>query len=446
MGCKPTICHFCSIENPKTDTKFCWKCNSCHQNFCKKHCTVCEKCKITIFCLNDSVKCSANCENRCCKSHKNDYLTKCTKCELLFCKTHLFKCTLCDTKNLCEKEIRECEFCPSYLKYCIKHLVAKYNNNRKNLYYVCSNHLNEKMNKREIKKENYVTFHYDHANEKLVQLFDLNRKIKWNIIFDIKVPYNEATIIIENQFYIIGGHTLDKNISNTYRVNIVNLKGANNARFYRNAIQLSDLNLARCHMSLVNYDNKYIFALGGAIQTRSWNYQASAICERYDIKQNKWFLVKPLNEAKYGIIGCYMNSNIYSICGYLTEGNKFSNQIERLNLLDNESDWEICSLKNESPIQEFQYQATEIGNNKMLIFGGFVAPNEIPKCCILTHDKITDKYEISMTKSQFPLEKGFWREYKNCVYDGKKVYGICTNYKIPLFNTFTQKWILINNF
>ena len=113
---------------------------------------------------------------------------------------------------------------------------------------------------------------------------------------------------------------------------------------------------------MISYDN-YLFAVGGENQSS---------VERYNISDNIWEKLNPMNYKRmYPILAIY-NGYLYALFGKSNE-NEFCNTIERLRLSNNieKEKWEMVQFNNPQNIDTRIYgSAVYIINNSIYLFGG----------------------------------------------------------------------------
>ena len=122
------------------------------------------------------------------------------------------------------------------------------------------------------------------------------------------------------------------------------------------------MNYIRSGHSMISYDN-YLFAVGGENQSS---------VERYNISDNIWEKLNPMNYKRMYPILAIFNGYLYALFGKSNE-NEFCNTIERLRLCNNinKEKWEIVQFKNPQNIDTRIYgSAVHTINNSIYLFGG----------------------------------------------------------------------------
>lgn len=95
-----------------------------------------------------------------------------------------------------------------------------------------------------------------------------------------------------------------------------------------------------------NYD-KQLYVVGGSIE----NQAASSKCEVYDLKQDKWSELPNLNMARFSMsLVIFNDTYLYAFGGNGGESMKITDNIERLNLENISAGWESLSLKLPYPL------------------------------------------------------------------------------------------------
>jgi len=173
---------------------------------------------------------------------------------------------------------------------------------------------------------------------------------------------------VKSYFFMCGGFLDGRAYADTYKMTI---KEINKEGFKGKLKQMrkADMNHKRYDHALLNVYDKFIYCLGGSDYILTEERLSS--CEKYDIAQNKWFIISDLNEHKSITASCILNERfIYAISGEI-QGVILSRLIEKLDMYDEELGWQMLKINDEIyKIFERGQCAIQIGYEKILILGG----------------------------------------------------------------------------
>ena len=178
------------------------------------------------------------------------------------------------------------------------------------------------------------------------------------LVFPNKITIN--SFLLENAYcnlnkelYITGGLKENEKTNITLSVNLTRAEQIN---------QLAPMNFARCSHSMISYGDIYLLVVGGL---------NSSSVERYNIIDNIWEVLHPMNYKRmYPILAIY-NDYLYSFFGK-SNNNEYCNTIERISLNGIKfSEWEMIQFSNPNNIDTRIYGcATHIIGNHLYLFGG----------------------------------------------------------------------------
>ena len=99
----------------------------------------------------------------------------------------------------------------------------------------------------------------------------------------------------------------------------------------------------RYNISLANFNNQFIFALGGFLV-----YKTYADVYRYDIGSDQWDILPAINLSRHSQSSCVLGSSLY-VCGGIKEDCRSASTIERLFITDartgeTSNEWEILEI------------------------------------------------------------------------------------------------------
>lgn len=224
------------------------------------------------------------------------------------------------------------------------------------------------------------------------------------LVFPNKIAIN--SFLLENAYcnlnkelYITGGLKENEKTNITLSVNLNKAEQIN---------QLAPMNFARCSHSMISYGDIYLLVVGGV---------NSSSVERYNIIDNVWEVLHPMNYKRmYPILAIY-NDYLYSFFGK-SNNNEYCNTIERISLNGIKfSEWEMIQFSNPNNIDTRIYGcATHIIGNHLYLFGGKY--NEI------TTDKIIYYiFEKNILENEESVlnEKLYFKESKLYEMDGKLI-------------------------
>jgi len=145
--------------------------------------------------------------------------------------------------------------------------------------------------------------------------------------------FHAATIQINSNFYIIGGDNGAAASKMTHKVCLYDPRLL--------VIKLSNLNQGRFNTTVVQIQNKFIYAIAGTCYNQK-NKAGILLrsCERYDIQIDKWTIISSLNIPRHQTCACTFNDRyIYIIGIYYGNHQPHSDFFEMYDSLDDASGW-----------------------------------------------------------------------------------------------------------
>ena len=215
--------------------------------------------------------------------------------------------------------------------------------------------------------------------KKLIFLYDIQYK-KFHVYqMPISIQFGSENIIIGLYCFLIGGVKRPKK---TYRIAL------NNFGLDKKA----NLNIGRFFTSSTKINDKYIYIIGGR-----HNMKTLSSCEMYSLDNDKWQLLKPLNQARdCPILGTLNARYIYAFEG---RGNdRFLRSIEKYDTIDQEEGWEIVLIEHESSFRSPRggCWCIQINFTELLIMGGtwhFTGDNTNEVWLFNTETRIMKRYD-----------------------------------------------------
>ncbi|XP_078492767.1 kelch domain-containing protein 8A-like [Ciona intestinalis] len=185
--------------------------------------------------------------------------------------------------------------------------------------------------------------------EKLVQIYDINRKSFKTLKSTLYERYGSTSVKINNHVYTAGGLgykfveclNLNQVDGDWYKVASMNeqrwgaasavlndqmcvaggMDGGGNmlssVELYNTVVNIwtniASMQTKRCQHSLVSYNGR-LYTFGGSEKFLFSNHLNSM--ESYDPREGKWKSLKPMNEKRRGLSGVVYNDEIYAIGGF----------------------------------------------------------------------------------------------------------------------------------
>ena len=246
-----------------------------------------------------------------------------------------------------------------------------------------------------------------------------------------------VTYIPENKFIITGGYnTKSKEINNiAYQINIYDIN---------EVIILKPMKIKR-HSHCSVFLSNYLYCIGGyGYNDNKFSNISSKIvslksCERYDIKNKEWKIIKDLNSARASFGICIYNRNIFVFGGY--DNNNMLSSIEKYEPITDI--WITYFIK--LPIKIAELGVINFNNKYLFLLGGIDEKKNI----------LDNVYFGRLDQN---LIKYSWKEApklicprnvkNNCFYLNNYIYviggnseGICEKY-----NLIKQKWEMIKSY
>ena len=247
---------------------------------------------------------------------------------------------------------------------------------------------NEPIRQTESNQLRYLYLKSDN-NLKMLIMFDIAKYQgkKIDLLNSYNFPRDSAMVLVRGKLLIAGGKLTDSSIiSDTYLLDFSNIKTA----------KLSNMNLCKRNTSMINWNNNYIYSIGGF--NNEQNYLRNV--EIFIIEENKWINANPLNLGRQDISLClFNNSIIYSIGGAIFKNDEwiYLSNIERLDLNTKENIWEEINF---SSIGNWSGRVfcgcTQISEYEIMIFGGYDSEHKsevfiynVDKDAIKNHDLVS---------------------------------------------------------
>ena len=239
---------------------------------------------------------------------------------------------------------------------------------------------------RKIINKNYILAPLTQTNTVKILTSD-----KEELIVHVKMPYNIginsfllncAYCNMNKILYVTGGVKENKKSNILLSVDLKKIDQIN---------LLNPMNLGRSCHTMISYDNKYLFAVGG---------ENTSSVERYNIKDNIWENISPMNCKRMYPILVIHNDYLYALFGK-SNNNEYCNTIERIYLNDiGKSKWEMVILNNPYHIDTRIYGCgIYITDNTLFLIGGKCNEKTIDQ--ILSYnfdDNLLSKVEIPLNK------------------------------------------------
>lgn len=187
---------------------------------------------------------------------------------------------------------------------------------------------------------------------------------------DFTIPDFHASILLPNKkIYIVGGQNLTQQglkHKETYQLNIEDMQ----------VTRCADLITARDSHSLV-FCEGFIYALGGIISDGNDEKTSRKVvterCERYDIKNDCWSEIKPMEYPVCNHCSCVFNKKYIFTFGGRTSSTKLINKISRYTIATDS--WLTLHMKPSDRIGGFvltsQACCRQINSKHIFVFGGY---------------------------------------------------------------------------
>lgn len=130
--------------------------------------------------------------------------------------------------------------------------------------------------------------------------------------------------------------------------------------------------------SLCMVKSKFIFLIGGFKEKPSLRYLRQ--CHRYDVKKNKWQIMRKLNVGRCYFSSCYLGQKIYVFCGTNSGGE--INSIEKLEItvdstVQKNEKWKEIPPSQLSALAHYSHiLASPLCDKEIVIFGGLQNPGD----------------------------------------------------------------------
>ena len=178
--------------------------------------------------------------------------------------------------------------------------------------------------------------------------------------------YNCAHCNYNKRLYISGGiinpGTFEKMSNKFYMIDLSKINSNNNDNAESLIVELSPMLYNRCNHSLIGYNNE-IYAVGGE------NLNS---VEKYDIEKDEWIEIGSMIKKRSRAMLAIHNEYLYAFFGKGEDENNYPESIERVNITNNNSFWEMILYSNPSNINTKLYGCAlyQIDNDLIYFIGG----------------------------------------------------------------------------
>jgi hypothetical protein len=195
----------------------------------------------------------------------------------------------------------------------------------------------------------------DEKEEKLVSItFPKNISIE-------KFPLNSAYCNSNRKLYIFGGMT--ENLPEaSNKVYVIDLYQKEEDKKF---VELSPMHYPRNAPSVIAIGD-YIYIVGG--------YKCNKV-ERYDIKNNNWTELNPMNKNRMRTMLAVYENYLYAFFG-MNEDGLYPESIERLDLTNDNSVWEVVLFSNPNNINTKIYASALYQIDELIYFFGGIREGE----------------------------------------------------------------------
>ena len=208
--------------------------------------------------------------------------------------------------------------------------------------------------------QNEIIYPIPKTNKIIIQTLDnlqngklIEKKIEFPITLELNEFLEENSFCnYKNKIYISGG--LYKNNTTTYFIKY--------DPSYKTVINMSSMNIKKSKHSMIGYDDK-IYSIGGKNNNK---------CEYYDIKEMKWEKMRNLIVSERQNPLLYIYNNFLYVFGGFSKENGYLSTIERINLRNQKSKWELVPYTNLDNINIclFGCGIIPFGDKSILLIGG----------------------------------------------------------------------------
>eukprot|EP00826_Nyctotherus_ovalis_P027459 TRINITY_DN2146_c0_g1_i1.p1 TRINITY_DN2146_c0_g1~~TRINITY_DN2146_c0_g1_i1.p1 ORF type:complete len:306 (-),score=89.47 TRINITY_DN2146_c0_g1_i1:1409-2326(-) len=235
----------------------------------------------------------------------------------------------------------------------------------------------------------------------LCDMKDIKAIQTWRLNSPYDSSYYFDTVQVKNFIYFTGGGTPVSEASPeqfyqiTMRMTIM-------PSMVTVADKLANMNFPRANHTMEAVGGTRLYVVGGS--NSSGNLSS---CEEYNIAENKWREIAPLNEKKKWISVCaYKAKHLYAFGGYLSDESNASDLIEVLDMENPLKAWEVVKIESGEELfkNTFLPGAIPVADDCILVFGGIVK-TEVKDACFAF-----DPVKRTLTKRRGILKKdSFYR-------------------------------------
>lgn len=220
-----------------------------------------------------------------------------------------------------------------------------------------------------------------------------------SVLAGFVLPFRFVAIETQNNVYLNGGdndHGIYLNSHHLYD----ELRGG--------LVALGSMNQARSRHALASVHNK-IYAIGGECENGVLSH-----CEHYNIKEDRWVAVKKLREARCGLSACSLKTNVYAIGGWDKD---YLGVIEELNTAEESKGWTVIRVDKKTALKPVQAAgAVAVGEEEILIFGGYLENEALTNKCYSFHPKDSKIVKKREMESEDAFIASEMRKIDNTVY------------------------------
>jgi len=258
-------------------------------------------------------------------------------------------------------------------------------------------------------------------------------------IYDVEIRYGHSFdpknhrfadcsegIVINNIIYIVGGENDSKD---TKAIDLLN--------YERVVINKAELNVGRYNHALEGIPNAWIYCCGGCAGREMLNH-----CEKYSIENDRWLVIPKLNESKQNITLCACNkSSLYCIGGGLIGHEVLFSTVERLDLHNEESGWEVITLRNSPSWRSLECVGSSVLNPyQIILFGGWKSNRRETRKCYC-FDTVAKQITL-MIDTELEVKTGFYYSLRPHN-TSKQIYTMDPSFNVNIYDIRTSTWKIL---
>ncbi len=242
---------------------------------------------------------------------------------------------------------------------------------------------------------------------------------------NLKVVDCSEAVLVDSTIYLVGGQE-DSNL--TLSLDIMHYK----KRLERKANMIR----GRYNHALEQVAGKYLYCVGGCASTKPLRH-----CEKYSIRDDKWFALPKLKEKKQNMSICVCSDRmLYSFGGALLGNEALFSTVERLDILDESFGWQILNLPLNNKWRPVECMGSvQISEHNILLFGGWKPKREESGKCFI-FDTVTRR--IRRLRSKLKNKSGFYYAIRPRKI-GNKVYMMDPDFNVDVFDIPTLTWSIL---